>query len=580
VHRVVGSLIEVGKLDGLRVDHIDGLRAPGRYLDRLRTLAPHAYIVVEKILESGEQLPPSWPVDGTTGYDFLNRVGGLFVDARAEATLTQGYAAFTGFVTEPEEIKRAAKMSLMRTELATDVERLTGLLAALCERDLDHRDHTRAELRAALRETIAAFGVYRTYFCADPTPARAQDAEIVRSALRAAEARRTDIDPRLFEWLGELLEMRHEGSPERDFALRFQQLTGSVKAKGIEDTLFFSYNRFVAANEVGGDPFTISQPVASFHDAIAAAQRSWPRALLATSTHDTKRSEDVRARLALLSELPEQWLDAVREWSATNERHRTRVLPDRNIEYAFYQTLVGAWPIDHERVSGVMRKSAREAKDFTSWTDPDEDYEAALEAFVAGALDDDDFLTAVEAFVAPLIDLGRVNSLAQTLIKLTVPGVPDIYQGTELWDLSLVDPDNRRPVDYAGRRKMLAEVDGASPEQIWERRDDGAPKLWLIHKVLELRNRLSHCFASGARYTPLGAAGDRADHVVAFLRGDNLAVVVPRLVVGLDGEWRRTTVELPPGSWRDELSGELVSSGPVALSALTQRFPVALLTRA
>jgi (1->4)-alpha-D-glucan 1-alpha-D-glucosylmutase len=349
-------------------------------------------------------------------------------------------------------------------------------------------------------------------------------------------------------------------------------------AKGVEDTAFYGFNRLVSLNEVGGDPSRFGVGVEEFHQACDEAQELWPRTMLATSTHDTKRSEDVRARLDLLSEIPERWREAVHRWAARNARHHRGEWPDRNAEYLFYQTLVGAWPIETDRMLAYMTKVSREAKAHTSWTSPSETYDAALRAFVESAMADLTFTVDVEAFVAPLIAAGRVNSLAQTLLKLTAPGIPDIYQGTELWDLSLVDPDNRRPVDYAFRRRLLAALDRATPDEIMARSDEGLPKLWVIRQALHLRRLRPALFGADGAYRPLAAIGARSGHVVAFARGDGAITVVPRLLMRLEENWMNTTLELPPGRWRNTLAGDVVQ-GVVRLADLLARFPVALLSR-
>jgi (1->4)-alpha-D-glucan 1-alpha-D-glucosylmutase len=352
-------------------------------------------------------------------------------------------------------------------------------------------------------------------------------------------------------------------------------------AKGVEDTAFYTFNRLVALNEVGGDPSRFGGSVEEFHQAGDDTRELWPRTMLATSTHDTKRSEDVRARLSLLSEIPERWGEAVRRWAALNARHHRGEWPDRNAEYVFYQTLVGAWPIDPARMTAYMAKATREAKTHTSWTSPSEAYDAALRAFVENAMADLAFTVDVEAFVAPLVAAGRVNSLAQTLLKLTVPGVPDIYQGTELWDLSLVDPDNRRPVDYTLRRRLLAALERATLDEIMARSDEGLPKLWVIRQALRLRRLRPALFGPDGAYRPLTAIGGRSGHVVAFIRrdgGDGTITVVPRLVMRLEDNWMNTTLELPPGHWRNELTGGVVQ-GVTRIADLLARFPVALLAR-
>ena len=577
-HRLVQAWLVDGTLDGLRIDHPDGLREPEAYFDRLRRAGPDAWITVEKILQPGEALRDSWPVDGTTGYDFLNRASGLFVDPEGEKALTELYAAFTGESTDWAEVARAKKHQVMRESMGSDLNRLTALFLEICERRRRYRDYTRHELHEALRDTLASFPVYRTYVRPEPAAVDEDDARRIVEATETARAHRPDLDGELFEFLGDLLRRRLVGELETELTMRFQQLSGSVMAKGVEDTAFYGFNRLISLNEVGGDPSCFGVSVEEFHRACAETQELWPRAMLATSTHDTKRSEDVRARIALLSEIPERWSATVRRWAALNEQHRRGEWPDRNAEYLFYQTLVGVWPIEPDRMVAYMRKASREAKVHTSWTSPSRTYDIALEAFVRTVMADPGFTVDVEAFVAPLIAAGRVNSLAQTLLKLTAPGVPDIYQGSELWDLSLVDPDNRRPVDYALRRRLLAELDRATPKEIVARGDEGLPKLWLTRQTLQLRRRRPALFGVDGAYRPLAAIGARSGHVVAFARGDGAVTVVPRFVMRLEDNWMDTTLELPAGRWRNELAGDLVR-GVVALAELLTPFPVALLAR-
>jgi (1->4)-alpha-D-glucan 1-alpha-D-glucosylmutase len=364
---------------------------------------------------------------------------------------------------------------------------------------------------------------------------------------------------------------------KNDFIMRFQQLTAPAMAKGAEDTAFYCYNRLVSLNEVGGDPGQFGIDGETFHDACRRRQARWPNSMLATSTHDTKRSEDVRSRINLLSEMPEAWRKTVLRWSALNARHRRHDWPDRNAEYLYYQTLVGAWPLSLERAQAYMEKASCEAKQHTDWTRRNTTYDTALRDFVAGTLQDPEFKSDLEQFVTPLVEAGRVNSLAQTLIKLTAPGVPDIYQGTELWDLGLVDPDNRRPVDFDVRRGLLEDAATLSAEEAWRRREEGLPKLWLIRKTLAVRAQRPEWFAGTSAYEPLAARGSKAGHAVAFMRGAAAITLVPRLVLGLKADWTDTRLELPPGNWRNELTGEMWPAGNVLLSELLNRFPVALL---
>ena len=396
---------------------------------------------------------------GTSGYDFLTRVNNLFVDTANEQAMTDCYAAFTGEPPAYAEVAHQAKHQIMHDELAAEVERLTGLLATLCEDHRRHRDHTRRELRHALRELVANFPVYRTYV-QPGRPASAADHRRVAEAVSAAVQRAPDIDAELLEFLGQLAVGSHGGELETEFAQRLPQLTGPVMAKGVEDTAFYRYHRLVSLNEVGGDPGIFGRPVADFHTDTAAIASRWPDSMLTLSTHDTKRSADVRARLNVLSELPDAWRETVDRWTDRNNRHRQGGWPDRNAEYLIYQTLVGAWPVTTDRVVAFMAKATREAKVHTSWIEPNGGYDDAVASFVKGILADETFLHALHDFLREhrIIERGRQNSLAQTALLLTSPGVPDLYQGSELWELSLVDPDNRRPVDYDLRRRLLAEL--------------------------------------------------------------------------------------------------------------------------
>ena len=578
-HALVLRWLADGALDGLRVDHIDGLRDPEAYLRRLRERAPEIWIVTEKILEMGERLPATWPIEGTTGYDFLNLVGGLYVDPAGEQPLTELYTSFTGEPGDYAELVREKKLLALRETLGSDVNRLTALWLTICQRRWRTRDYTRHELGEALRETIASLPIYRTYVRAEPGIIREEDVRVIRETVEAARARRPDLDPDLFSFLADMLQLRARGELESELVMRFQQLSGPAMAKGAEDTAFYCYNRLVALNEVGGDPGVFGRSVEEFHAANADTQERWPQTMLTTSTHDTKRSEDVRARLSLLSELPDEWSAAARRWSARNEGYRTGAFPDRNAEYMLYQALVGAWPLDETRATEYMIKAAREAKQRTSWTAQNTEYERALQAFIAGALADEEFVADLRGFVERLTTPGWVTSLSQTLLKLTAPGVPDIYQGCDLWDLSLVDPDNRRTVDYELRQRLLGELEGATPEDIWARRDEGLPKLWLTRQALAARRMHAQAFGPRGAYEPLLAQGAKAAHVVAFARGGEVVSVAPRLVIGLGDDWGDTTIELPAGRWRNTLTGDEAAGGPLSLAEALRRFPVALLVR-
>jgi (1->4)-alpha-D-glucan 1-alpha-D-glucosylmutase len=581
-HELVLRLVAEGKVEGLRIDHPDGLRDPLGYFRRLRAaVGAGVYTVAEKILEEGESLPAAWPVEGTTGYDFLNQVSGLFVDPGGEGPLTDLYRRFTGTEVDFGEIAYEAKLQVMRDTLAADLDRLTALAQEVCDRHRRYCDYTRRELLLALRELAACFPVYRSYVVPGE-PASEEDVAVVDDAVAAAAARRPDLDPELLTFLRDLLLGRVAGDVEGELAVRFQQFTSPVMAKGVEDTAFYRYLRLVALNEVGGDPGRFGTPPDAFHAHNQRSATAWPATMLSTSTHDTKRSEDVRARIAALSEIPDRWAAAVTRWRDRNRCHRASPdAPDANTEYLLYQTLVGAWPIDAERTQGYVEKAVKEAKRQTSWITPDAEYEEATRSFVEGLLSDDEFVADLESLVEPLVDAGRVTSLAQLVLKLTSPGVPDVYQGSELWDLSLVDPDNRRPVDYELRRRLLDEVTTATPEKVLAWADDGGPKLWLLQRTLAVRRRRAGAFRPGASYTPVTAAGEKAAHVVAYVRGDEVLVVAPRLVVGLAGDWAGTRIDLPPGGWGDELEPARNGSweGTVALSDLLAEFPVAILGR-
>jgi (1->4)-alpha-D-glucan 1-alpha-D-glucosylmutase len=579
-HEKMVELVRAGHVTGLRVDHVDGLRDPAAYLHLLDQAAEGTFIVVEKILEADETLPADWAVEGTTGYDFAARVNSLFVDAAGEGPCTDIYADFVGGTVDYEAAVYENKHLVMREVLAADVRRLVNDLVWVCDRHRQHRDHTRLDLSRAMREILSGLDVYRTYVRAGTSEPSPGDVARVEEAVGRAMAGKPELDPALFEFLRDLLLTRVGGPRETDFALRFQQLSGPVMAKGVEDTTFYQFNRLVSLNEVGGNPGRFGTSVEEFHEANARIARDWPGTLLASSTHDTKRSEDVRARISLLAEIPEAWAAAANRWAEMNERHKREGMPDRNAEYLLYQVLVGAHPLGADRAVAFMEKASREAKVHTSWIDPRPEYDEALAAFVQAILEDPAFTADLDAFVAPLVAPGRTNSLAQTLLKLTSPGVPDVYQGTEVWDLSLVDPDNRRPVDYEARRRLLARVRDAPAADVLGWSDDGAPKQWLIQRALDVRRRCEATFATGA-YTPLPASGERAGNVVAYLRGDDVVVIVPRLVMGLAaaGGWAGTTVPLPAGRWVDQLGGSTADEGPVHLAPLLSGFPVALLVR-
>jgi (1->4)-alpha-D-glucan 1-alpha-D-glucosylmutase len=580
VHGRVLDWLRQGVIDGVRIDHPDGLRRPAEYFQRLRDAAPGAWIVAEKILMPEERLPP-WPIAGTTGYEVLNDVGGLFVDPEGEGPLTELWEELTGDRRSFHEVVYEARQDVLRHVLAADLSRLANVFVQLCERRRRYRDYTRRELREALAEVAAAFPVYRTYVT-ESGQASGPDRAVVEQAVQGAAARRPDLDVELLELLEGILVGGEEGDEARALRMRFQQFTGPVAAKGEEDTAFYRYVRFAPLNDVGGDPGRWGLDPDAFHGRCRERARSWPLAMTSLSTHDTKRSEDVRARLFVLSEIPERWADQVRAWREIHATHWPADLePDPRMEYLLYQSAIGAWPIDAGRLAAYMEKASREAKLRTSWTEPDTAYDAALNDFVRRVLDGP-WAAEAERFAAAITPPGRVVALAQKLVQLTAPGIPDIYQGTELWDLSLVDPDNRRPVDFDERRRLLGRLgEPGEPGRILEEMDSGQPKLWVVHRALRARAAHPTAFGEGGGYEPVAVRGEAARHAVGFVRGGEVAVVVPRLVIGLarSGGWRDTEVELPAGDWTNELTGERIGGGWRGVDGLLGRFPVALLTR-
>jgi (1->4)-alpha-D-glucan 1-alpha-D-glucosylmutase len=577
-HSLILQWLKAGVLDGVRIDHPDGLRDPREYFRRLRDAAPDVWIVAEKILEPGEKLRSDWPVEGTTGYDYLNMVGGLLIDPAGEQPLTAFYQRFAGRYTDFEQVAHEKKAQGLRDLLGSDVNRLAAIFQEICELNRDHRDYTRHEVRHAIRTLVSSFPVYRTYVRAAANQVGELDIACVNAATELAKATRPDLDPELFDFLREVLLLRARGDVESEFVMQFQQFTGPAMAKGVEDTAFYTYNRLLALNEVGGDPGRFGVSPAQFHEYCAERQRNWPRTQLAGSTHDTKRSDDVRARIAVLSEVPEEWGAAVLRWAGHNERYKREGSPDRNTEYHLYQTMLGAWPISAERLHAYMEKACREAREQTKWTEPNEVFESAVKDFVSNILQDREFLQDFEGFVAKVTPAGRINSLTQTLLRMTSPGVPDIYQGTEIQDFSLVDPDNRRPVDYGVRRALLKEMKGLTPEAIAARADEGMAKLWTVYRALAVRREHAESFGPGGAYEPLTATGAEAHRVVSFRRADDVIVIAPRIAATLTG-WGDTALEIPGGTWRNVLTGDAVSGGHMGVAELFSRFPVALLTQ-
>ena len=578
-HAVILKWLQEGVLDGIRVDHPDGLRDPKEYFERLRQQAPNVWIVGEKILEPGEQLPTDWNINGTTGYDFLNEVGGLFIDSSNEEEVSRIYRDFTGESTNYAEVCRDKKHMVLRDLLGSDVNRLTALLNDIFQLRRARRDYTRRDASRVIRELVACFSVYRSYVVPERNEITDADIRYINEATELAKNNRPELDTELFDFVRDLLTLKVTGELESEFVMRFQQFTGPAMAKGVEDTVFYCYNRLVALNEVGGDPGRFGVSPESFHKFNCQSQKTYPTTMLASSTHDTKRSEDIRARLSLLSEIPLEWEAALKNWSGMNEKLKTGTCPDPNTEILIYQTLIGAWPLEKERMLKYLEKAIREAKRKTSWLAPNADFEKATFGFAEQLYTNQSFIESLEAFVQKLIAPGRINSLSATLLKLTSPGVPDTYQGTELWDLSLVDPDNRRPVDYKKRRRLLEEMKGLSAAKIMQHMDDGMPKLWTIYQSLRVRREHAESFGADGTYKPIQAQGELRECVVSYARANDIVVVAPRLVMRTEKGWGNTSIPLPPGAWTNVLSGDKLTGEETKISDLLNTFPVALLVQ-
>jgi (1->4)-alpha-D-glucan 1-alpha-D-glucosylmutase len=578
-HRLVGQWIAERKLHGLRLDHVDGLLDPGGYLTRLRTVTtrdmPSFYIVAEKILAHHEKLRADWPIDGTTGYEFINLVNGLFIDPAGQAVLDRTYRRFLDRSSDFDEILEASKKLVMDAMLASELNRLAAALDAISEQHWSTRDYTEQRLRDALREVVACFPVYRTYV--SERGVSAEDRRDIDWAVGKARKSYAGPDPEILDFVRAALTTDlADWNPAFDraeimrFAGRFQQFTGPVTAKALEDTSFYRYNRLLSLNEVGGDPRQFGVSVSAFHHLMQERAKQWPHALSPLSTHDTKRGGDLRARLNVLSELPHDWNKRVRRWASLNRYKRGRVddfpAPSPNDEYAIYQTMLGAWPADltgntapersvvvafRQRLQGTVLKSVREAKRRSSWANPNEAYETACLAFVERILDIerpnpffDDFI----GFQDRVARIGVLNSLSQLVLALTAPGVPDIYQGSELWDLNMVDPDNRRPVDFAIRLRALATVsDRAGDPDLLRNWQTGHVKLAILSRLLRCRSDRPDLFSSGT-YEPLRFEGTRSDNLVGFLRrhGDGVCLIITGRLFG-----QLMQSEIPTLDWGD-----------------------------
>jgi len=609
-HAFAFELLREGAIDGLRIDHVDGLYDPGDYLERLQARASEVrpdlftgdrrlYLVVEKILGLDEWLP-AWPVEGTTGYEFIVRVNGLFVDVRHERAVNEAFERFTRLRAPFREFAYRSKQLVLRMSMASELQVLAHGLNRFSERNRHFRDFTLNLLVYAMREIIAAFPVYRTYVNGREPDVSAHDRRYIEHAVSEAKRRNARHPGVVFDFIRGLLLKKADYIPEEErgehlkFVSKFQQVTSPVTAKGIEDTALYIYNRLVSLNEVGGEPDKFGVTADALHGWLAERATRWPHSLSASSTHDTKRSEDVRARINILSELPADWRQATGRWARMNRKARVTIdgesYPSRNEEYLLYQTLVGTWPARpmtsdgereyRERIGGYMLKTMREAKVFTSWLNPSEPHEQAMARFVEMILSPSNiaFRRDFIEFAARVARHGVYNSLAQLAIKIGAPGVPDFYQGTELWDFSLVDPDNRRPVDYTRRRELLdALPERGSPEpslvsELLAHPEDDRLKLFATATMLRARRAAHDVFRCGA-YEPLAVDGSAREHLFAFARilGQRQAIVaVPRLVATLrpDGEapigdtWRDTRIAVPdaaPRCYRQAFTGACAS---------------------
>ncbi len=626
VHQTLLDWVKAGKITGLRVDHIDGLYDPLTYLNRLRQAAPEAYLLVEKILEAEEVLPTNWPIQGTTGYDFMNQLNGVLCDRKGEATLTQTYQDFIGTVLSSSELIEQNKRLIVAEHMAGDVDNLVRLLRTIAGRDRASRDITLPRLQQALEEVLVLFPVYRSYI--NQEGVNTEDQSLVQGVIRQAKLKLPTCDKALSFLERVLLLQFDEDLSDEDqaawlrFSMRVQQYTGPVMAKGVEDTAFYLYNRLTSLNEVGAalEHFGVSPE--GFHQFNQTSASHWPHRMNATATHDTKRGEDTRARINVISELADEWREQVSHWQQLNHRDHASSGEAQghdlkpNDEYFIYQTLVGVFPFITEdmsidegelvavanRVKDYLVKSVREAKVNSNWENPDEAYEASLARFVNLLLDrtqPNPFLDAFMPFARKVQHHGLLNSLSQTLLKFTVPGLPDVYQGTELWDFSLVDPDNRRPVDYGQRTQLLEELQqqetsdrAALIQNLRTSCQDGRIKLYMTYKLLQARQQLEALFQQGT-YLPLELSGELREQAIAFERrlGDQRVIAIaPRLTTALtkEGEfplgesvWGETGIQLSQaeqGSWQNLLTGDRVQAGDTLwLKDMLKQLPIALL---
>jgi (1->4)-alpha-D-glucan 1-alpha-D-glucosylmutase len=533
-------------------------------------------VYVEKILENDERLMDA-PIDGTVGYDFLAKVNRLWMDDQRLDVLTATYYDFTGHPVNLAALVREKKRHIIESTFPAELERLAGAALELARSGWRTRDLSPRQLREALARVTVALPIYRTYRTADSLAG--DDQRVLTDAVQSARIGSPELDGAVFDFLQTLLTNPHLDANQADFVAQWQQLAPAVMAKGVEDTTFYCFDRLVSCNEVGAQASLVGISADRFHEFCHYLSERWPNNMLATSTHDNKRSEDVRTRISVLSEIPDRWSEALHAWSQINAPAWNNRTPDRHAEYLLYQTLIGAWPITQERCWQYMLKACREAKIRTSWHEPNAGYEQSIRGFIEGVFETPEFIRSLESFIQALILPGRINSLSQTLIKMVVSGVPDFYQGTELWDLSLVDPDNRRPIDFDARAELVRrckELAAADAVREW---DSGLPKLWLILKVLALRRERPREFSTQSKYQPLVARGAHLGNLLAFARGENLIVAVPRFTLSVGADWSDTHLPLLRGEWTNHFTGEKLA-GSVSPADLFGAFPVALLIRA
>jgi (1->4)-alpha-D-glucan 1-alpha-D-glucosylmutase len=617
-HRFILEMVRQGKFTGLRIDHIDGLYDPAQYITRLREHAPDVYLVVEKILGPQEELPLNWSIQGTTGYDFMSKVNGVFCQQINQHEFTAVYEQFINRSVSCEALIDENKRLISGKHLAGDIDNLAHLLKEISDRHRYASDFTMYGLKRALVEILTLFPVYRTYISRQGS--RKADQEIIRTVIEKAKENIPNFLNELY-FIDKFLSLEFDDRlTDEDkelwvhFIMRLQQFSGPLMAKGVEDTVMYVYNRLLSLNEVGSHPGEFGISVEDFHTYNQTRCTQWPHAMNATATHDTKRGEDVRARLNVLSELPQEWEAHLRNWHAINAPLKEKAngidTPDRNAEYFLYQTLLGSFPFDSEdssnyveRVKAYMVKASREAKVYTSWQRPDEAYEGGILKFIDRILtetDDNLFLQEFRPFQRKIQHYGILNSLSQTLLKITAPGVPDFYQGTELWDLSLVDPDNRRPVDYEKRIHYLQEIKARAEKDLpglladlLKTPEDGRIKLFLIYQALQARRQQQELFQRGS-YQKLTVVGSLKPHIIAFARDlgeTRTIVIVPRLMTSLvkEGEyplgeqvWHETRILQAPGSssvWQNLITGqEIQGEDTLWLKDILNQFPVALLT--